>query len=803
MNICPFCRHENAKGAARCGKCGKDMYVEPQTEWRSYIDQVTQGYRQPPAKGLAHGVQKDAVQNSWGARRGGRSKETWNVEFALTRTSDRSRLLAITDRGTYGLTGQIYQPQDIPDELPVDERLARFENMNFSGGNYGPGLYGRGKLIFQAASRRREIIYDSLTVDGKYRLGRRLQEGRHLRQFPKVLQGNEAEQMLRLLTKGAVAPLKEPGTRIIIVDPVEELVAAIRTGNFATSIAETWWEILLKYDAAIRVTSDGTTKTAKCPALLEKLDGGELPDKQVHRVENRTIEIRGKPYRVKHVVMARANDSIAEDLRGLYVQRKGMKVGTIELKEMPTDLEDKFFGFIGLDKDYEDLIAEAEDLEHYGFSAQFASFRELKKFAQAEFDNFKRKLGYIVDAADSDEAAREALRAAQLKLNELLDNLGLRGIGEPLPRSQEITVRVEAVTFPAGTNEVAIGDPVSDVSFRIDNNSKYTFRLAAFVETRRTNSSVIETLHTGVIELPKGSSKGVGPLAFKLQPSLYPNFEEISCVCRVEDAEDKRVATARIPIYIGIKKPQPLEPVKLKLESAAFPRRDSARVNYGEEIRDVRYLLQNQTSNDLRAKFLVRTLDKARDRQRITTVVEQDIVLKPLVEDHITVPIIPVEKSVYGGVGEGEVILRARVVSAEDQHGYERGDILAEHNLVFWLNRDPEGRGIFEELETFDGGPDKPRAEVRSGSGPDRWIFRLNITHPQYEAISESDQQRTRPIDRHRYVFELMMREALYLALRAERFEAFADQVAVGDVPHDIARAYNLAGDKILATYYQ
>lgn len=164
MNICPYCQHKNDLGVSQCKNCNKKMYSEPRTEWGSRIDEVTRGYRQPPAMGIPHGVQKDAIQNGWGARVYAKNKGGWGMSFEMLRDRGGTRYLAINDWGTSGLTGQVFDgPEDIPDQLPPEERLARFENMNFSGSNYGPGLYGRGKLIFQAASESRDVIYDSLT----------------------------------------------------------------------------------------------------------------------------------------------------------------------------------------------------------------------------------------------------------------------------------------------------------------------------------------------------------------------------------------------------------------------------------------------------------------------------------------------------------------------------------------------------------------------------------------------------------------------------------------------------------------
>ena len=99
MNICPFCEHTNPQGALTCENCNKKMYTQPQTEWRSYIDQLAQDYRTGHAKGIVHGLQKDAIQNGWGARGAG---SKWGFEFALFTARDKTKYLTMTDWGTTG-----------------------------------------------------------------------------------------------------------------------------------------------------------------------------------------------------------------------------------------------------------------------------------------------------------------------------------------------------------------------------------------------------------------------------------------------------------------------------------------------------------------------------------------------------------------------------------------------------------------------------------------------------------------------------------------------------------------------------
>lgn len=444
------------------------MYTQPQIEWSSSIDQLAQDYRTGHAKRVVHGLQKDAIQNAWGARAKVRG---WGVSFELLTGRDGRIYLTMTDRGTTGLTGMAYDdPETIPDNLPVEERLARFENMNFSGGNYGPGLYGRGKLLFQAASRIGKIAYDSQTSEEQYRLGGRFQEGRRLQQFPKVAEGQAARNLLDKYTGGTLHPLNDVGTRITIFDPLDEIVESIQDGTFISHIEETWWEILYKHRSGIEISvvADGQTSVAACPSMFGNLASGKFADANSFDKEIYTVTVRGVQYRVKRILMAKTDRPIPDALRGLCVQRKGMKVGTIDLKDIPADLDEYFFGFIELDKKYEEVLAEAEDLVHYSFGAQFSSYRELKKSSQLHFDEFKRKLGYDVDPEQTaDKKAEEALRAASDKLNDIFKDLGILGAG-PKRQKRKILVSVASVAFPVpGSKRVEIGDTLRNVAFRI------------------------------------------------------------------------------------------------------------------------------------------------------------------------------------------------------------------------------------------------------------------------------------------------------------------------------------------------
>src|SRR5712691_223978 len=138
--------------------------------WSALLDQVRIDYETAPAKGLAHGLQKEALQNGWGARRNERGTG-WGFAFKLTANVGGHRFLTMTDRGTFGLTGDLnFDVASLPENasIPTDQRWARFEGVYESGGDgMGPGSFGRGKFIFNLASKERIIYYDSLTIQGE------------------------------------------------------------------------------------------------------------------------------------------------------------------------------------------------------------------------------------------------------------------------------------------------------------------------------------------------------------------------------------------------------------------------------------------------------------------------------------------------------------------------------------------------------------------------------------------------------------------------------------------------------------
>lgn len=205
--------------------------------WPEQVRTIADGYRR--YEGIPHGVQKDAIQNGWDARVDKGHGRGWSLRFELLRSEDGVTYLSFTDSGATGLTGRVLQPEELEEDLPPEERWGRFENVAFIKGpsEQALGSRGRGKFIFVAASKENTILYDSLRADGTYRFGYRTVQ--RTRSPVNAFDEDAGREELINLTRGFFQPLSTVGTRVIIVNPIDELLADITWGRFLRYIGET------------------------------------------------------------------------------------------------------------------------------------------------------------------------------------------------------------------------------------------------------------------------------------------------------------------------------------------------------------------------------------------------------------------------------------------------------------------------------------------------------------------------------------------------------------------------------------
>ncbi len=126
--------------------------------------------------GIAHGLQKDAVQNGSDARPENKKIKgdysDWRFDFIL-QEGKNGHLLIFEDFGTVGLTGELTADDIKTNSYPSqNERWARWESLAFNKVEASDlGARGQGKLVMFASSENRQMAYDSLREDGTYRSG--------------------------------------------------------------------------------------------------------------------------------------------------------------------------------------------------------------------------------------------------------------------------------------------------------------------------------------------------------------------------------------------------------------------------------------------------------------------------------------------------------------------------------------------------------------------------------------------------------------------------------------------------------
>lgn len=353
------------------------------------VEEIIKGYQKRPAKGLIHGFQKDSIQNSWGARIAKKGKE-WKFQIRYIK-NEKGEFLIVEDFGCLGLTGKNYTQEEISriSDLDESERLARFSAMNYSGGvTTGAGNFGRGKRMYQAVSNDYMYYFDSSTQDGKYYAN--IVTGQD-KTMPKSLEDDEAKAFI--FEKTGLGEKEGTGTRVIISNPKSEVIEGIKSLDILENINETWWPIILKYDALIEMyINDELIGKGEVPSIYKKY----LNDKSYFYKYEVTNYIVKDYYKIKKMefYLIKESDNISSDLRNISYYRQDMKIGdVVDIYELPIEdkYKDRIFGYIEFEHDgeWENELKENEDLEHYGIlQRKYNNYQLMKKVVFDHLNKF-------------------------------------------------------------------------------------------------------------------------------------------------------------------------------------------------------------------------------------------------------------------------------------------------------------------------------------------------------------------------------------------------------------------------------
>jgi len=702
--------------------------------WSNLVKAVVDGYR--AQRGIAHGVQKDAIQNGWDARR--HKKGTgWDFTFELIENKDCD-FLTMTDRGTTGLTGRILKPEELMEDLPPNEKWGRFENMAFTKepSEEALGSRGRGKFIFVGASSQYVILYDSLREDGSYRFG--VLTVRRTDCRVAAFDEDDGRKKLFEITKGALKPLAEVGTRVIIVDPCEELIDAIKSGEFLRYIGETWWEILLKYGVRIVLRMNGHDYVAKPP------DEFVLPEEDTKRyrvwIRNPSkITVLGTKFKITklHIISDRKG-GVPEDIRGISIQRGGMKICPVEFRYMEREIAETIYGYVTLDSDTERLLLEDESIEHYSYDFRGPIPRAIKHYIEDEIHKFAReKLGWGIDARElRRRQQRSAERRALIAANKFARMMGI-GPGEP--PQKEIYIQMKDPALPrAGDLRVNYGESVSDIKACVVNDSNSPARLTLKLFLQYANKPVKYYVNQDISIQPSRCSAYFGPFKETFTKQLFPDIGKYTLTAEVFSAqkENRKAKLDRKAKRFYLEEEPPEREVKkvyIQMDDLTLPRAGDLRVNYGESVGNIKARVVNNDDSEIKIRFKIflRFYDKL-----IKNYNEQDITIPP----HACSEYFGPYQEIFAEEefpDKGRYTVATKIVSLRE---VDKGTELDAQNKSFYLEEDPPARGLFETCEPLEF-PERAIMLMAESTSGERGglILQYNVNHPAQRAVENSE----------------------------------------------------------------
>ena len=798
------------KDEKRTEENNEGEYVNtPQNDLRQ-IDQIAREYGGYPAKGIAHGLQKDAIQNGVGARVEGKEKNAyrnWKFKFKLFEI-DGKFALSFADEGTTGLTGDILPIEDInrlsvEGKLTQKQKLSRFLTRFESGGNTGPGSFGRGKLIFQAASKDFAILCDSLRLDDrKYIAFERKISGNSLIQSKMPLQGAEAIEFIEKKSQGCMEPLQKSGTRVTILNLRDEIVEEVKNSfredgpekrddypsSFIHMIEETWWEIISKFDAEISLEYNGKTKNAELNDPLKSIvsGNGNESDWEVYKDFNMPVVVKEENYKIKEIRLVLSPDPLEEDFRGVWIQRKRMKIGNIKGISPHSPVMKKISGYVTLDEDLEEEIEKSENTTHYSFNFTHSAPIQIRQKVKQKLEEFQENLGIRI--ASSTKDAQQSMRNAMKEINDKAEKLGLLSEFNAGSQSKDLEISIDSFKLPnEGSKRIDFGDEIGPIIYKIKNNSSRLQEVELFV-TAEQRGKGIKTLHKKDIEIGPSESESVVCNKFIIdESSKYENCKEVTLLAKVNDRNSgEKICSVSRKLWLGGGEPEnEANPVSVTAYKPEFPRAKSNRVEWKEAIKNIRFKISNQSPFDIRINMdlLARQVQIGNANTLKEMQSQRDFLLKAMSDEEFAEEALIIEGGSFRAVEEGpaspehrkcDIYFNVRLARNMSELDMRKGEKLEKRKIEFYVGSDPPGRSVFNKLIYWHDPKDGRRSRHR-GDRAAGYSFLLNAEHPSYKIaqIYELEQK---------YTQEQMLRQAYAIAIMEKGFEGFSEDLNPSEI---------------------
>ena len=728
--------------------------------YRNNVDWILGAYTDAGVT-FPNGFQKDAIQNAVGARKTNKWKN-WKCDISLIE-NDHGKYVVVEDSGTVGLTGKNMPAEQINvmargETLPAEERLSRFTSMFNSGGNTtGGGLFGAGKSVYSVASQSYTYYYDSLREDGLY-----VANVNKSGQVNSIAYEDEAAKHYILENTG-LPEKKTVGTRIIIESPKEELVNSIISGEIIPFIQESWWIIIQRLTDDAAITVNGV-----------RVDVPEDIKIASHSFELQNPDTYMPGYKVKHFGLYIFDDG-NNRWNGISYYRKGMKIGEIDIKDIPKKIEDKFWGYIEVDEQWEDDLSDIEDKVHFGVSKgkkNKVTYQNLKNYCNNKFKANLMEWGYIKDKESEDKKLKDELKQIAEDIQNLFDRLGFEDLGKG-PQKADFDVRWQDISYPVADSERVTSGEKIDFTVRIKSSyaTDKRFEYKLFIVNPQTGT-VVSSIVNDRITVPSNSVQKID-FTHTVSKQNSVQFAENRIVLSVKVIGSGKEKRKELPYFFDIDKPDNArETVNLVLHECIFPTENSRRVNFGEVLRNVSYLIENKRNHSLSYRLNI-SIHNASDPTcpKIVDIASFTGHIEPF-EEIITVP--PIEMIVFDQqiyephLSEGVLELRARLIANADDPQYEKGDKITFYHYKIFLNSDEKnGKNDSFDVQSVVAPEDYRRSWHTAGNGR---TITLNVGHVAYLNVSDY------PDVQHDYMREQMLKQYVLLYLAEGKYDMFGDQ---------------------------
>jgi len=545
--------------------------MQRRANWLQIVQNTVDQYDDP-----IHGVQKDAIQNGKdailpsGRKKDGTLKKdyvknNWKFSFELGEIKPRGKTpvkaLIMTDFGTTGLMGDKRVADFGPDEeIPLEERWARFESYAMANeGGQTLGARGQGKFVFVAASNEKKIIYDTRTADGKYRAGYTTVTVGTSPVY--AWNGKEGERWIR--DEVGLTPVHSKGgsgTRIIIVDPKEELIVRLKSGAFLEHIRETWWPFIRDFDAHIEVTVDGVTSIASVPDLIKKISNGrDSADAKFWNKDGLEFKFgqwAGRKYKIKEFRIASITaGNLPEAYRGIAVFRGCMKVQAVQ-PLYGYDFEGRITGYVILDSNGDEKLREVEKPSHYEFNNS-GIWKKIETIIKEQAQRFgAEKLGIGVTGPVNPEERRQASVSKALQIFRFLSKdwpLELTGGGGSgtgggggggLIKNRYVSIKDFVFPNPANVARFDWGQAASGWWLEVSNRKSpgIDILLECWVSTPSNKLFEVANEKMSLASDSVASLKnGESGFSFPISKDIFPAVGEYQLRARISDIKTKKI----------------------------------------------------------------------------------------------------------------------------------------------------------------------------------------------------------------------------------------------------------------------